>query len=168
MSTFWRAVRRALMVVLLVISAAPSAIAQRGHHGGPVQVHGYYRKNGTYVAPHTRAAPGTASPTYNISRAPKQPKVATETRLTTTKAPPSGAVVRRDANGRIERSESAKRQFMQQTGFPHGRPGYVIDHVVPLACGGADAPSNMQWQTVAEGKAKDKTERIGCGSRGRR
>jgi hypothetical protein len=26
----------------------------------------------------------------------------------------------------------------------------------------AQTPSNMQWQTVAEGKAKDKTERIGC------
>jgi len=37
-------------------------------------------------------------------------------------------------------------------------PGYVVDHVKPLECGGADAPSNMQWQTVADGKAKDKTE----------
>jgi hypothetical protein len=27
-----------------------------------------------------------------------------------------------------------------------------------LECGGAEAPSNMQWQTVAAGKAKDKTE----------
>jgi len=25
-------------------------------------------------------------------------------------------------------------------------------------CGGADATSNMQWQTIAAGKAKDKTE----------
>jgi hypothetical protein len=41
-------------------------------------------------------------------------------------------------------------------------PGYVVDHVTPLACGGADAPSNMQWETVQEGKAKDKWERKGC------
>ena len=40
--------------------------------------------------------------------------------------------------------------------------GYVIDHVVPLDCGGADAPSNMQWQTTADGKAKDKVEREGA------
>lgn len=52
---------------------------------------------------------------------------------------------------------------MTSTGYPHGRPGYVIDHKVPLACGGADSPSNMQWQTVAEAKAKDRTERSGCG-----
>jgi hypothetical protein len=41
-------------------------------------------------------------------------------------------------------------------------PGYVIDHVKPLACGGADAPANMQWQTTADGKAKDKIERKSC------
>jgi len=51
---------------------------------------------------------------------------------------------------------------MKRTGYPHGRPGYVIDHIVPLACAGADAPSNMQWQTRSEAKAKDKTERQGC------
>jgi len=38
----------------------------------------------------------------------------------------------------------------------------VIDHVNALACGGADAPSNMQWQTVSAGKAKDRWERTGC------
>jgi hypothetical protein len=31
--------------------------------------------------------------------------------------------------------------------------------VVPLECGGADVPSNMQWQTEAEAKVKDRTER---------
>ena len=46
---------------------------------------------------------------------------------------------------------------MTQTGYPHGRPGYVVDHVIPLKRGGADAPWNMQWQTIAEGKAKDAT-----------
>lgn len=41
-------------------------------------------------------------------------------------------------------------------------PGYVIDHIKPLACGGADDPSNMQWQTKEDAAAKDKWERIGC------
>jgi hypothetical protein len=72
------------------------------------------------------------------------------------------ASVPRTANGRIERSAAARHSFARQTGYPHGRPGYVIDHIVPLACGGADAPWNMQWQTVADGKAKDRTERAGC------
>jgi hypothetical protein len=41
-------------------------------------------------------------------------------------------------------------------------PGYVKDDVVPLACGGPDAPSNMQWQTVQDAKAKDRWETKGC------
>lgn len=49
------------------------------------------------------------------------------------------------------------------TGQTHGVcKGYVIDRVIPFVCGGAEDPSNMQWQTIAEAKAKDKWERIGC------
>jgi hypothetical protein len=29
-----------------------------------------------------------------------------------------------------------------------------VDHIIPLKRGGADAPWNMQWQTIADGKAK--------------
>lgn len=68
----------------------------------------------------------------------------------------------RDDHGRISRSEAARREFMRLTGYPKGRHGYVIDHVIPLACGGADAPGNMQWQTVEAAKLKDKTERQYC------
>lgn len=68
----------------------------------------------------------------------------------------------RDEYGHIRRSSKAKHLFMTMTGHPHGWRGHVIDHIVPLDCGGADAPSNMQWQTIAEAKAKDAWERIGC------
>lgn len=52
------------------------------------------------------------------------------------------------------------------TGQPRGRcPGYIVDHVVPLCAGGPDKPSNMQWQTVADAKAKDRTERAMCKKR---
>jgi hypothetical protein len=67
----------------------------------------------------------------------------------------------RDSHGRIARSEAAKHQFEVQSGYPHGRPGYVVDHIKPLACGGVDMPSNMQWQTVEAAKAKDRIERAG-------
>ncbi len=60
------------------------------------------------------------------------------------------------------RSSAVRAAFMRQTGYPHGRSGYVIDHIVPLACGGADAVSNLQWQSVADAKAKDAWERRGC------
>jgi hypothetical protein len=69
-------------------------------------------------------------------------------------------------HGNIHRSAAAKDEFIRQhpcpSGQTHGCKGYVVDHVKPLACGGADAPFNMQWQTTADAKAKDKWERNGC------
>jgi hypothetical protein len=73
--------------------------------------------------------------------------------------------VMRDRHGRIKRSRAAKDAFEREnpcpsTGKTNGPcPGHVVDHVQPLECGGADYKTNMQWQTVADAKAKDKTER---------
>jgi hypothetical protein len=73
--------------------------------------------------------------------------------------------VQRDSHGRIKRSEAAKDAFKRQhpcpsTGRSNGACfGYVIDHIKALECGGLDSPSNMQWQTTAAAKAKDRTER---------
>jgi len=70
----------------------------------------------------------------------------------------------RNPKGRIARSSTAKHAFQKShpcpsTGKRSGAcPGYVIDHVKPLKRGGADAPGNMQWQTRAAAKAKDKVE----------
>jgi len=70
----------------------------------------------------------------------------------------------RDSNGRIKRSSEAKNNFKRQhpcpaNGATAGRcEGYIIDHIVPLKRGGLDSPSNMQWQTLKESKAKDLVE----------
>ena len=62
------------------------------------------------------------------------------------------------------RSASAKHSFTQRhpcptTGRTRGRcPGYVVDHIRALKHGGADAPYNMQWQSKAAAKLKDRTE----------
>ena len=70
----------------------------------------------------------------------------------------------RDGRGRIVRSTTARHAFQKahpcpSTGRTTGAcPGYVIDHVQPLKRGGADSPSNMQWQTRAAAKAKGRVE----------
>ena len=113
----------------------------------PVHVREYKRKAATAVREHNRSLLGTKT------------KRTTSSRPSSSGIPQKSTVAARDAHGRIQRSEEARKQFMKQTGYPNGRKGYVVDHVDPLECGGADAPSNMQWQTVAEAKIKDRTER---------
>lgn len=72
--------------------------------------------------------------------------------------------VSRDYSGKIKRSAAARHEFQStypcpSTGNRSGScPGYVIDHVVPLKRGGADVPSNMQWQTIEAARLKDKWE----------
>ncbi len=146
-----------------------------------VHVKTYSRKDGTVVAAHDRAAPRskntssssssstTPAPSTRAS-APTYPTYSYPTYPVTTTSSSSASRARcvscaRDSNGRIKRSLSAKHAFMlthpcPSTGSTSGRcQGYVIDHIKPLATGGADDPSNMQWQTIQEAKEKDKIER---------
>jgi hypothetical protein len=66
------------------------------------------------------------------------------------------------------RSHAARAEFQRTHPCPANGatrgpcPGWVVDHARPLACGGSDSPGNMQWQTVADGKAKDAVERKPC------
>jgi hypothetical protein len=67
------------------------------------------------------------------------------------------------------RSREVTRAFQREHPCPSAGlttgacPGYRKDHVEPLACGGPDAVSNMQWQTIRAARAKDRVERKACG-----
>ena len=55
--------------------------------------------------------------------------------------------------------EFEKENPCPSTGRTRGAcPGWIKDHIVPLCKGGADAVWNLQWQTTAAAKAKDKWE----------
>ena len=109
--------------------------------GGPVHVRGYVRHDGTYVAPHTRAAPGTAGGYTSPSHRYSVPGV------------------ERDSDGHIKRSSSARRQFLKSQGLDHTPAGCQVDHVTPLSKGGRDDPGNMQLLCGDALRAKERSER---------
>lgn len=144
-------------------SRSHSSRSSTTSHSKPQHVGSYTRK-GMVVHSYNRAHAGTAPKRY--------PATARHTPSAKHHAAPAShprsvarpAHTQRDSHG-IKRSEAAKDAFKHShpcpsTGKSSGAcPGYVIDHVRPLSKGGADAPSNMQWQTSEAAKAKDKWER---------
>ena len=159
-----RSMLKSLCALILSITVCCPAVYGRtsgSHHSSTSgYVRGYTRRDGTYVSPHYRHAPTTSA--YSGHGSTSRHPYSSGYMAPGFSPHPS---VERDSHGRIKRSGAAKNAFKRQqpcpaTGRSSGAcPGYVIDHVKPLECGGADDPSNMQWQTVADGKAKDKTER---------
>ncbi len=158
----FQAARRVLISFLLLFTfviASPPAVDA----GQKVHVKGYTKKDGTKVEPHDRKAPKSASAPSDEkkskTKAPKAPKVVkAPKRPTVSLASSAGARsdrcsnCDRDEHGKILRSDKAKKGFMRATGY----------HIRPLACGGLDIPSNMQWQTKSDAKVKDKSERAAC------
>ena len=172
----------AVIALLLVPSLAAARGGGGGHGGGLGGGHhsssnphsgshndghpsgGVHSRGPSDVHSHSDSSPRGISPKSSAPSAGHESKSKTETKpksqVTSTKPPATNCEnCPRDVHGKILRSEIAKRDFMKQSGYPHGRPGYVVDHIVPLAKGGKDTPSNMQWQTSAEARAKDKVER---------
>jgi len=64
----------------------------------------------------------------------------------------------RDSEGRIERSSSAKQDFLKSRGLKNVPKGYEVDHIVPLYAGGRDDPSNMQLMTTQQHDAKTRAD----------
>lgn len=70
----------------------------------------------------------------------------------------ANTVVANDTIEEIKTGSAAKSEFMKKSGFPMGRPGYILDYIVPLDKGGCDCVPNMQWITIEAAKAQGKLE----------
>lgn len=97
-----RRVGWAWLFALILATALPSTLEAKGSRKG-----------------------ASGKPTHaKTAKAPKAPKpAATKT---------AHAAVPRDAKGKIQRSDAARHAFARQTGYPNGRPGYVIDHIMTV------------------------------------
>ena len=60
---------------------------------------------------------------------------------------------------KVERSSTAKREFLKSNGYSKTPKGYEVDHIVPLSKGGKDVPSNMQLLPKEVHKQKTTSER---------
>lgn len=86
-------------------------------------------------------------------------------------ADPRICEIQRYSNGEIKRSAAVVSEFKRlhpcpSTGSKFGScPGWYIDHVIPLACGGCDSVQNLQWLTQQQWLDKSKWERKVYGGR---
>jgi hypothetical protein len=146
------------LLAVLMLAVPAVAKGSRGGYGRSSSSH--YRSSYSSASPRSRSSASSYSHSYSRPRYSSPHSPSYRSRTTSTYG-----VVQRDSHGRIRRSAAAKDAFKHQrpcpaTGKSTGAcPGYVIDHIKPLANGGADDPSNMQWQTKADAKAKDRWER---------
>lgn len=62
----------------------------------------------------------------------------------------------RDARGHIKRSSTQRQKFLRSQGLTRTPPGMQVDHIVPLAKGGADKAFNMQL--IPKDSAKERSE----------
>jgi hypothetical protein len=117
------------------------------------------------VAPFTNAWGHASTSRSTAARTSvSKPRAAKPKARSTPRATTNCTSCARDSRSRIARNATVKHDFQKShpcpsTGKATGAcKGYVIDHVLPLKRGGADAVGNTQWQTVQAAKAKDKVE----------
>jgi hypothetical protein len=152
--------RIGVLLVAVLLSVAP-AFARGGHRGGHSRsssgTRSYSSRSYSSHSSHSSYRSHSGHQPSSASRSYRTPSYSRHTSTYGTG--------QRDSHGRLMRSAAATDSFKRQhpcpsTGRSSGAcPGYIIDHVKPLANGGADAPSNMQWQTTQAAKEKDKWER---------
>lgn len=156
-----------LFACLLLLPVTDSAWAKKGSSGGSHASPSYSRSTSSHARSSRASSNHVRSPSranhVKTSRAGSH-RTTSLTKTSHRSSTTSASGVQRDKRGRIARSQRAKSEFKKahpcpSTGKSRGAcPGYVIDHVQPLKKGGADKPSNMQWQTKEAAKQKDKWE----------
>ena len=149
---------KSALLILLVVIANP--VFAKAHSGGGHSGGGSHASHTSHVSSSRASAKA-----HNGTRAKRSASRSSTSHVSSGhRSSKAAAGVKRDSHGKIARSQKAKDEFKKQhpcpaTGKSTGAcKGYVVDHITPLKRGGADAPSNLQWQTKEAAKAKDKWE----------
>ena len=126
------------LVAICGLVCVPPVLAKGGRGGGGHRSSGSHKAKSGSTA---KKKSGDESKPKSVHVKEHTTQDGTHVKAHDRSAPRSCASCPRDKHGRILRSPEARHEFMRRSGYPHGRKGYVIDHVVPLECGGSDAPS---------------------------
>src|SRR5881397_2390290 len=130
-----------ILIAALALFLVPSMAVARGGGGHGGGYGGGHSGGHSSSSPHSRgpsdvhshsdSSPRGISPKSTAPSASHESKPKTETKpksQATSAKPPAMKCEScpRDSHGKIQRSEVAKRDFMKQSGYPNGRPGYVV------------------------------------------
>lgn len=75
----------------------------------------------------------------------------------------AGDSVSADDRSRAARADFQRHEPCPSTGAARGAcPGFEVDHRIALCSGGADAPANMQWLSIAAHRQKTKSDVLEC------
>jgi 5-methylcytosine-specific restriction endonuclease McrA len=129
-----------------------------GHHSSS----GYSSSRSSYSGAHSSSrstsSGGHSSRSYSSGHSGRS-STTSVSRHSSTSRTHSPAGTYKSGYAKVERSETAKHQFLAQRGLPRIPAGSNIDHIVPLSKGGADSPSNMQLLSVEAHHQKTAAER---------
>jgi len=117
-----------------------------------------YRFSGKYGYSYRTYSPRTYSSTHwGTSRYTKTSVLKSTYHSYKTQSSWSG-VYKSTGLPKVNRSESARHQYLKTLGYDKVPAGYEVDHIVPLSRGGADEPYNMQLLSEPEHHQKTARE----------
>ncbi len=138
----------ALLIVLLVFFITDDSFAKRTRGG---RVKSYSSKP---YSPKTFKIKSYAPKSYS-KKAPRLQSYKSSKSFKPYKSSLSTGTKSGYKRSRVVRSNFHRSNPCPSTGRNRGScPGYEVDHIVPLACGGSDSVGNMQWLTKSANRRK--------------
>lgn len=151
----------AITLSLLFILFGTDAFAHGGHSGGRSGGHSSsYYSSGSRSSSHSYHSGHSSRSHFRNSygRSTAHSRIGVSRHSYVSRTHYSGGTYK-SGYPKVERSQSAKYQFLRQHRLTHVPAGYHVDHIRPLSQGGSDTPSNMQLLTIEEHHQKTAAER---------
>lgn len=151
------------LAVALIGVSTPEALARGGSHGGSGHSGGYSggHSRGGHSSSRSYNSGGHSSRSHSSNysgRSSTHSHLGVSRHSSISRIHNSSGTYK-TGYAKVERSETAKRQFLRQHGLTRIPQGMHIDHIRPLSQGGSDTPGNMQLLSIEAHHHKTAAER---------